>query len=312
MWLLFALICTFVWGGADLFYKKGADENDRYSHLKTAIWVGIIMGIHAVVLIASADWSYNFKNLLVYLPVSAMYILSMIVGYFGLRYLELSISSPVQNASGALVFILCLIFLKVEIDALSIVAVVLTCGGVFMLGLLEYHVSSRNIAPGESVFHKGFAAFMFPIIYCVLDAAGTFFDAYYLDDAGSTPLLGVTADNIEDVANASYELTFLIIAIILFIWLHIIKKQPVAMKKSAAKSRPAAALLETAGQYAYVYAMSGNGALAAPVVASYCVVSLILSRLFLKEKLSRNQYIAIGIVVAGIVLLGVAEGMESA
>ena len=47
MWFVFALITTLAWGAADLFYKKGADEQDKYSHLKTAMMVGIVMGIHA-------------------------------------------------------------------------------------------------------------------------------------------------------------------------------------------------------------------------------------------------------------------------
>ena len=38
-----------------------------------------------------------------YLPVSVLYILSMTLGYVGLRYIELSISSPICNSSGALV-----------------------------------------------------------------------------------------------------------------------------------------------------------------------------------------------------------------
>ena len=310
MWLLFALLCALAWGAADLFYKKGADENDRYSHIRTAIWVGIVLGVHGLITLISADYRYDFRNLAVYLPVSSMYILSMVIGYFGLRYLELSISSPVQNTSGALVCIMCLVFLKQSIDTLSLFGVVLTCGGVFMLGMIEYRVSSHGISPEESGYHKGFKAFMFPVIYCVLDAAGTFFDAWYLDDPEFSPLLGVTADNIEDVANTGYELTFLIISVSLMIWLFVIKKQPVFVKGSCAKSRPMAALLETAGQYAYVYAMSGSGALAAPVVAGYCIVALILSRIFLGEKLSRRQYTAIAIAVAGIILLGVAEGME--
>ena len=45
MWLVFALATTLLWGAADLFYKKGADARDRYSHLKTAIMVGLVMGL---------------------------------------------------------------------------------------------------------------------------------------------------------------------------------------------------------------------------------------------------------------------------
>ena len=44
-WFLFALICLMGWGCADLFYKMGSDEHDRYSHLRIAVWVGLVMGV---------------------------------------------------------------------------------------------------------------------------------------------------------------------------------------------------------------------------------------------------------------------------
>ena len=49
-WFLYSLICLLGWGFADLFYKKGTDEHDRYSHLRIAVWVGLVMGISSVVL----------------------------------------------------------------------------------------------------------------------------------------------------------------------------------------------------------------------------------------------------------------------
>ena len=56
-----------------------------------------------------------------------------------------------------------------------------------------------------------------------------------------------------------------------------------------------------------VFAMSGNGAIAAPIISSVCVFSLLLSRIFLKEKLSKKQYAFIAIVILGILTLAVAE-----
>ena len=146
-----------------------------------------------------------------------------------------------------------------------------------------------------------------PILYCIIDSLGTFFDAYYLDDFATTPLVGATADNFEDVANISYELTFLLCGIILFIYIKFIKKEKFGL--FAQKDRAAAALFETAGQATYVYAMSGMAVVAAPMIASYSIVSLILSRIFLKEKLSAKQYVAVAIVMLGIAALGLAEGL---
>ena len=73
--------------------------------------------------------------------------------------------------------------------------------------------------------------------------------------------------------------------------------------------RAGAAIFETAGQFSYVYAMSGNGAVAAPMIAAYCIVSILLSRIFLKEKLPARQYATVAVIIAGIILIGIAEGL---
>lgn len=306
MWFVYALITTCAWGAADLFYKKGASEKDKYSHLKTAMMVGVVMGIHAVATLIITGVDYDPINLVKYLPVSLMYILSMTIGYFGLRYLMLSISSPIQNSSGAVSCILCLVLLGQTMDLLSSVAVVLICGGVFFLGLLEKREMGKPGA-ADRKYAIGFVAFLMPILYCIIDSLGTFLDAYYLDDFEATPLVGVTEDTLETVANVSYELTFLIAAVLIFIYIRIIKKQSVKLPEQ--KDRVIAAVLETAGQATYVYAMSGNGVVAAPMIASYSIVSLILSRLFLKEKLTKLQYAAVATVIVGIAILGIVEGL---
>ena len=224
MWFVFTIATLLLWGCADLFYKKGADEDDKYSHLKTSIMVGLVMGIHAIYNLVFGDIGYDFINLLIYLPVSLMYILSMTIGYFGLRYLEVSISSPIQNTSGAIVCIMCLVFLGQTMDLLSTISVVIICFGVFILGLLEKKRQDEYELQYDKKYKIGFVAFMMPILYCIFDALGTFFDAYYLDDISVTPLKNVTEENFEMVANISYELTFLIIAIVLFIYFVLIKK----------------------------------------------------------------------------------------
>ena len=68
-----------------------------------------------------------------------------------------------------------------------------------------------------------------------------------------------------------------------------------------------AAVCETAGQFTYVFAMSGNGAIAAPIMDSVVVVSLLLSRVVLKERLTKRQYFFIFLIVAGIITLAITE-----
>ncbi len=307
MWFVFALITFLAWGSADLFYKMGSVENERYSHLKTSIMVGIVMGAVAVGTIVIKGIDYDPMNLIVYLPVSLMYILSMTVGYFGLRYLELSVSSPIQNASGAVSCLIMMAVLRELPSVIEAVSVVLITFGVVMLGVLEKKKENEFVSENNKKYKIGFVAFMMPILYCIIDSLGTALDGIYLDDFSTTPLRNVTEENFEDVANISYMLTFLIVAAVLALYVYVIKRAPIDIKRQGPRSL--AAVCEAGGQITYVYAMSGNGMIAAPMIASYCVVSVVLARVFLKEKLSFKQYLMVFFVFAGILLLGIAEGL---
>lgn len=307
MWFFYALCTTVMWGIADLFYKKSADGADRYSHLKTTVAVGVAMGLYATYQVTLGGVDFAPVNMLIYLPVSLMYILSMAIGYFGLKYLALSISSPIQNASGAVTAILCLIFLREVPDLVTGIAVCVISAGVFVLGLLEKKDESLP-SGGERKYRTGIKAVVIPVVYCVIDALGTFFDAYYLDDIATTPLRHVTEENFEDVANVAYMYTFLIAAVVLFIYLRFVKKEKFSLPKQ--KNRIFAALAETAGQVTYVYVIGGMAVVAAPMISSYCIISLILSRIFLGEKLTVKQYITVAFIIAGIVALGVVDGLN--
>ncbi len=307
MWFIFALITFLAWGTADLFYKKGSEENERFSHLKTSLMVGLVMGIVAIGTIIIKGIDYDPINLLIYLPVSLMYILSMTVGYFGLRYLELSVSSPIQNASGAVSCLIMMLAFQELPSLLEGIAVIMITFGVVMLGVLEKKKENEFVSENNKKYKIGFIAFMMPIAYCIIDSLGTALDGIYLDDFNSTPLRNVTEESLEDVANISYMLTFLIVAIALAIYIYVIRKEPLTVKGQG--SRTLAAACETAGQLTYVYAMSGNGMVAAPMIASYCVASVVLARVFLKEKLTLKQYLMVLCVFAGILLLGIYEGI---
>ena len=302
-WLFFSIATTLLWGTAELFYKKGALPNEKYSHLKICIWVGIVMGAHAIFTLLTQDIHYNPVNLIRYLPVSMLYIVSMAFSYFGMRFLEESISDPIENTSGAICSLLCVIVLKESLSPLSVIAIIIIVIGVLGVGFLE---NSGETQRKKNLGKKlAIVAFCMPFVYATLDAFGSFVDVFYLDDIATTPLIGVTEETIEDVANTSYELTFALVALVLFIFMKAkkVKFGPIPQHKD----KILAAVFETAGQFTYVYALSGNGVIAAPIISSVCVVSLLLSRIFLKEKLSRKTYAFIAVVIIGILLLAVAE-----
>src|SRR5699024_12876828 len=96
---------------------------DKTSHLKIVIMVGFAMGIHATLYGLVKGVDFELFDMIIYLPVSSMYIISMTIVYIGLRYIELSISAPVQNSSVASSAILLFIFLSIELSLISIIGV---------------------------------------------------------------------------------------------------------------------------------------------------------------------------------------------
>ena len=304
-WLFFSVATAILWGAAELFYKKGAQPKEKYSHLKICVWVGVVMGLHAIFTLLTQDIHYNPINLLVYLPVSLFYIISMAFSYFGMRFLEESISDPIENTAGVICVLLFALFMGDTFSWLTWVAVGVIAVGVVGVSYMENHGDTTR----KKVYGKKLAivAFCMPFVYALLDAFGTFLDdAFFLvEDIANAPFVDVTEETIEAVANTSYELTFALFALILFIFMKAkgVKFGPVPQHKD----KILAAVFETAGQFTYVYALGGVDAVAAPILSSVCVVSLLLSRIFLKEKLSWKTYAFIAIVIIGILLLAVSE-----
>ena len=299
-WFWFSIIALLCWSGSDFFSKIGCrDASDKYSQYKMVTAVGVVMGIHAAIEIFVGGVEISWQVIWTYLPVSLLYIGSMTLGYVGLRYIELSISSPICNASGALVAIIAIVSGTAEkMAAAQYIAIFLACAGVIGLGFVEANEDDELRAARQEAsnykYAKSWLALALPIAYCILDAAGTFADDLVLETLN------------EDSANVAYELTFLVAGIVSFIYTVIIKKQKLLPKVEGPKYIGAA--FETAGQLAYIYALaSGESALAAPIIASYCMASVLWSRLFLKEKLSWKHYTCILVTFAGILIMGIYD-----
>ncbi|MEE3342562.1 MAG: EamA family transporter [Bacilli bacterium] len=292
---IFATLLTFLlWGIADLFYKIGNQGDGNRNHLKTGIMVGLVMGLHATYLLFVTHTNIDIMDIIKYLPVSFCYIASMVIGYRGLKYLELSISSPIQNTSGVIVALLFIFFFNEHYDYPFYIALASIFIGVITIAIinLEKSKKERKEFNKKNTFQKILTlTILFPLGYCLLDGLGTFLDGIYLD---KLELIG------EQASLIAYEYTFALYGLITFIYLKI-KKEDFSIIKE--KTKLIAAIFETGGEIFYVTAMSGNSTIAAPIIGSYCVLSMLLSRIFLKEKLSIKEYIGIFLVIVGVIIL---------
>ena len=238
-WFFFALICLLGWGFADLFYKKSSDEHDRYSHLRIAVWVGLVMGVcaFAMMLIPFDEEMKTpmsvgtlLDNAVRYSPASLFYIISMVIGYAGLRYMEVSIVSPVQNASGGLSAIFMTVYFLIVgrlesiadiFDPLTTVGTILIVAGVIALAVVEQRLAreERRLNPPEKKYRFGALALLFPILYCLFDTLGTSADGIILDEE-----VGLGLGEIDVLI--LYGLTFLLAGVIAWVFLWIREKKP--------------------------------------------------------------------------------------
>lgn len=258
--------------------------------------VGIIMGLHCAYKVFLCGVELSLSVILKYLPVSILYILSMAIGYIGLRYIELSISSPICNSSGAIVAILTLITAgRGSVNNIQLFAVILVIAGVIALGIVEARedpvLREERQNAGNFKYSKSFLALLLPILYCLLDALGTFADSLVLNSLD------------EESANCAYELTFFLVGI-LCLFYQLIRHEKFHAKLELPKY--IGAVFETAGQFAYIFAIgdASHVMLSAPIISSYCIASVLWSRIFLKEKLSWKHYLSISVVVIGIIIIG--------
>ncbi len=323
MYFIFALVALLAWSGSDFFSKKGTNEKDPNSHWKVTFAVGLIMGIHFILtLIGGAIINANggpeavpkfvaslfytdFKliDFVYYLPVAALYIFAMVLGYIGLRYIELSISSPICNCSGSLALLLCALIFPligadpIEFNAFTIIGVVAITLGIVGIGIVDSkeNLELKELRRKESnrKYTKSFLALALPIAYLIIDALGTVGDEVFFHFV-----------EISDYsANSSFELTFFLLAIFSFIWIKFVKKDMLFAKKGRAVYLGGAC--ETLGQIFYMAVMFADYEIGMPIISSYCVVSLLWSRIFLKEKLSIKHYLVIALTFVGIILLGI-------
>lgn len=327
MWLIFSIIAMLFWSGSDFFSKAGSKQSDKLSHYKVGIAVGLIMGIHAIYSITIGGVPFDFSDIITYLPASFFYILSMMLGYIALRYIELSISSPICNTSGAFALILSLFYFKVTFDPNNegdeiflnipiIIGVVLIVVGVLCLGITDYRENEearalRQSASGKK-YTKSVIAILFPILYCILDAIGTFVDTliankYLADFARNNPEMSKDAVDLtcSDILNTAYEFTWFFMAIIFAVYVFVIRREKIDFKSDGTKL--IGGLSETLGQVFYMFVVVSGNPIGFVIISSYCAVSVLWSRIFLKEKLSLKHYLSIAAAFAGIFILGIYD-----
>ena len=313
-WLLLIFFCIILWGITDILYKKSSDYNDPLSQYKAFVWIGMVMGLAGAIMAICSDTLRDsimmVKDNLYLIPLCIFYALAMFFGLLGAKHLDASVVSPLENIDGAITAIILYMFFFLtgrshvtdSIGIMDIIGTVAITTGVIFLGIQEHKLSKQemNLEEDKKKHRLGALALIFPIIYNLVDAV-------------SMVAVGITVSEETEVAIPDIDffifesLGFLVVAICMWLYMLIAKKYKYNPFKKKELVRCGAATSETLGTMTYIFAIAGNPILTAPITSSYCLVTVILARIFLKERLTKKQYLSVAFVIVGIVLLGISE-----
>ena len=313
-WFILTLACIVLWGITDILYKASWDYNDPLSHHKTFVWIGIIMALAGCIM---ANWSdtlltsiINIKDNLYLMPLNIAYALALFFGLLGKKHLDASVVSPLENIEGPLeVIILYVLFLITgnsslikKFGVVQIIATVAIVIGVILLAIQEHKLSKQESQLGD---HKkkhrlGALALIFPLVYTLVDATSMV--------AVSISLSEKTETSIPDIDFFIIECAgFALVAICVWLYMFIVKKHAYNPFQEEELVRCGAATGETFGTMTFILASAINPRLTAPVTSLYCLVTIVLARIFLKERLNKKQYVALAFLVIGIALIGIFD-----
>ena len=296
IWFLLTLSCIILWGATDILLKKSLHHSDELSQFKTFIWMGLVMALAGVgAAICSDTLPESIKMVgdnLYLIPLCMFYVIALFFGILGAKHLEASVVSPLENIDGAIAAIILYFFflftdsthLTDKVGAMDIIGALAIVVGVVFLGIQEQNLSKQEVdlAKDKKKHHLGALALIFPIAYNLVDAASMV--------AMGVTVSGETEVSIPDIDFFFFEcLGFALAALFVWLYLLIAKKHVYNPFKKTELTRCGAGVGDTLGTMAFTFAVALNPILTAPITSSYCIVTIILARIFLKEKLTRRS-----------------------
>ena len=319
-WFILTLACIILWSVTDILYKASFYKDDPLSYYKSFVWVGLVMALAGFVM---SNWSDTLldsikivKDDVLYLvPLCLVYAFAWFFGLVGNKHLGASVVSTIENIDGALVTIIVYYYYLLtgyihpsyKIGAMDVIATVFIIIGVILLGKEEQALMRKemNLSEDKKKHRFGALALFFPIIY-------TLIDVFSIAEIGGVNANSgiVTAGEEGSIPAIDFFIFecagFALVTICVWLYMLIVKKYIYNPFQEEELIRCGAATGETVGTMAFIFAASINPILTAPITSLYCLVTIILARIFLKERLNKKQFISLAFLIVGIALFGIS------
>ena len=311
IWLLLVVGAILMWSATSLLYKAGAhDGKEEHICLKYSVCVGLVFFVIAVIYLITRDEPFSiFESAVRYWPMTVFGIIYAIINtisYKGYVYNEATVESPVEGISGGASTILLIIAYLALGRAQSVaqlltplrsagIIVILIC--VILLSVIRNR-ENRNKPRNQKQkwMLRGLGTLIFPVIFAVIDGLETVVTGVCLDTTFGYAMPEGDSIIIVGMEYAAFALGF---------WIYIRIKEKKIYNPFTRRSAPRilGAIADNVGIVLYAYAMAINSVSTDPLLAVYPVFVMIGGRIFMKEKVSKAQYIFLLGIIAGSILV---------
>lgn len=279
--IFFGIAAMICWGLSDFFVTKSARGCDP---LKAFFWSQLVaLGLMLIVFYEFFELpSFSIEVIILLLASGFFTVVANLSFYKSLRQGKVSIVMPIASCWAVVTVILSLIFLGESLTVFKTVGVIIAIVGVLLVSFKWKDIALDVKKHTAGVKYAAIAALAYGADFTVIDLAakkiGWFLLIFFVGLITACYLLAYAG----------------------------IKKKDISFPKNALKFIFSVGVLDTIAYLLYASSVTREyGAVVAPIAAASPAVSILLARIFFKEKLEINQEIGMILVLVSLILLAV-------
>jgi drug/metabolite transporter (DMT)-like permease len=277
--IFFGLLAMIAWGVADYF---AAISSRKIGSFQTFFWTQVISLIAYLGLFAFIPFHFDFSFYSLFL-VTLTAILMCVAYVFFYKSIEVgkvAIGTSISACWALLTVAIAVVFFRQSLTLLQFFGVLCAMSGILLTSLKK-----EDFLKLKSKSFKVEKEILFGLI--ALSAWGVAFS-----------LIDVLVSTVD-----WFRAIFLIKVLMVIFFAVLPRKEKIKVPQKIWLLL-LVGVLETVAYLSYGFGLThGSSTIVAPVSSTYPIVAIILARLFLKEKMEKQQYVGIGFVLAGVVLL---------